>query len=732
MNTINSLEPVQPVEQPPTLPQSALPPSLPPQPPAAATVFSPQPHPKRWLWIIGSLLLVIGLSVSILLWRQHHAQPTPTTPNSTSAPITVSLGGLASGQVLTAGTATITVTLSDTSRIQKVEYRLDDQFAGVTYAMPFNFRLDTAKLTPGQHSINALAYDKTGHSYQSTSLNFSYQPPETTSSTVPTLKTTPKTTRRTATQTPTAAPNSPPPDTTAPSVPTGLILSATDGYTTNLSWAGSSDNVAVTSYQILRDGAVLGTSTTTSYSDQTVVPGNTYSYSVSAVDAAANVSASSTQPSITLVPTSIWIDGDTPQAFDTDPTPIEAGVKFRPLVNGTITGVRFYKGALNTGSHAGHLWSSTGTQLASVTFSGETATGWQTAAFTTPVAVTAGTTYVVSYTAPSGHISYTSNYFDIAGITSQYLTALATGVDGNNGVFSTTTGAFPTSSFSNTNYWVDATFIPNPAAGGPAVTLADNTKVYPGYPGSNNTGVPVGKRLPIRNRAIDVHQDNTIIEDIDVHEIINVFADNVTIRRTRVDPPFSPNWAIRQDTSNTGLTVQDTSIFGDGTNQVTYGILDAGSGLTVTRTNIHTISDGIQANVGVTITDSFVHDLLYFSGDHNDSFISTGGDNITLTHNTFHNYLNQTAALGLFCDFAPITNVTATNNLLIGAGYSVYGGGSGVACAGSHDIKFLNNHISRAVWPNGGFNGPVTGFNGAQSGSQWSGNVWHEDGTIIP
>ena len=50
----------------------------------------------------------------------------------------------------------------------------------------------------------------------------------------------------------------------------------------------------------------------------------------------------------------------------------------RPTVSGTVTGVRFYKAAANTGTHIGSLWSATGTQLASATFTNETASGWQT------------------------------------------------------------------------------------------------------------------------------------------------------------------------------------------------------------------------------------------------------------------------------------------------------------------------------------------------------------------
>ena len=70
--------------------------------------------------------------------------------------------------------------------------------------------------------------------------------------------------------------------------------------------------------------------------------------------------------------------------------------------NGTVTAVRFYKGAGNTGTHVGSLWDAGGGRLGQVTFTNETATGWQTATFATPVAVTAGTTYVVSYYAPDG------------------------------------------------------------------------------------------------------------------------------------------------------------------------------------------------------------------------------------------------------------------------------------------------------------------------------------------
>ena len=67
---------------------------------------------------------------------------------------------------------------------------------------------------------------------------------------------------------------------------------------------------------------------------------------------------------------------------------MQLGTKFVPARSGQVVGVRFYKGSTNVGTHTGSLWSSTGTRLAQVTFTGETASGWQTAYFTTPVPVT--------------------------------------------------------------------------------------------------------------------------------------------------------------------------------------------------------------------------------------------------------------------------------------------------------------------------------------------------------
>ena len=78
-------------------------------------------------------------------------------------------------------------------------------------------------------------------------------------------------------------------------------------------------------------------------------------------------------------------------------------MKFTSDVYGTINGIRFYKSTANTGTHVGNLWTAGGQLLASATFSGETASGWQSVSFSKPVPILPGTTYVASYFAPKGH-----------------------------------------------------------------------------------------------------------------------------------------------------------------------------------------------------------------------------------------------------------------------------------------------------------------------------------------
>ena len=145
---------------------------------------------------------------------------------------------------------------------------------------------------------------------------------------------------------------------------------------------------------------------------------------------------------------------------ENDPNAVDLGVKFQASTNGTIIGIRFYKGPQNTGTHTGDLWTTSGTLLASATFTNETASGWQQVNFSSPVSITAGTTYIASYETTVGEYSADTNYFANS-LTNGPLTAPSSSSSGGNGVYTYgSSNPFPNNTFNASNYWVDVVFSP--------------------------------------------------------------------------------------------------------------------------------------------------------------------------------------------------------------------------------------------------------------------------------
>lgn len=199
--------------------------------------------------------------------------------------------------------------------------------------------------------------------------------------------------------------------------------------------------------------------------------------------------------SLTALPLSLIIDVQKAQALPcvctvfTNPSgnfnfsegsDLELGFKFSASVDGYITGVRFYKQGSMGGTHVGRLWTSGGSPITSATFTSETASGWQEVSFSSPVEITANTTYVASVTMNDGNYTSTSNGFSSA-ITNGPLTAPSSASSGGNGVFSVNAGEFPASTFNATNYWIDVSFFDETAPQVSSVTPTDaSTNVAPG------------------------------------------------------------------------------------------------------------------------------------------------------------------------------------------------------------------------------------------------------------
>jgi hypothetical protein len=200
-----------------------------------------------------------------------------------------------------------------------------------------------------------------------------------------------------------------------------------------------------------------GTRTATLNPNADLPLGGTYTATVSASDVSGNaMSPVSWSFTVGACPCTLWDSSATPEIASQPDSAINLGLKFRSDVAGQITGIRFYKGAGNTGTHTAYLWTEGGALLASATFTGESGSGWQQVNFATPVAISANTTYVASYHAPNGGYSRTVGYF-----ANPYGRYPLTAITGANGVYAYGgPGLFPTGSYQSTNYWIDVVFTP--------------------------------------------------------------------------------------------------------------------------------------------------------------------------------------------------------------------------------------------------------------------------------
>jgi hypothetical protein len=236
--------------------------------------------------------------------------------------------------------------------------------------------------------------------------------------------------------------------------------------TFTISASVSANGHTITQVQFYNGATLLGQATASPYTYACSACGaGTYNlcamavYDTGSTVASAPVTVTVTPAAAASVVT-IWPSTATPKlADDGADSPVELGVKFRSDAPGTITGIRFYKAAANTGTHVGNLWTTNGVNLASATFSGETASGWQQVNFPTPVAIASNTVYVASYHCTIGHYSEDDSYFASAGVDNPPLHALANGVSGGDGVYAYgSTSLFPSLSYNSANYWVDVAF----------------------------------------------------------------------------------------------------------------------------------------------------------------------------------------------------------------------------------------------------------------------------------
>lgn len=180
-------------------------------------------------------------------------------PGVDSAPPTASITSPSAGATVS-GTVDVSVTAADDIGVTSVDLQVDGQTRATDSTAPFVLSWDSRTVANGTHELVAVAHDGAGKSGASAAVSVDV------ANVV---------------------------DTGPPTDPTGLVATADGPRRVNLGWTASRDDIAVTRYAVLRDGSEIGSSTATSYTDNTVAPSTTYRYTVVAYDAAGHASGAS-------------------------------------------------------------------------------------------------------------------------------------------------------------------------------------------------------------------------------------------------------------------------------------------------------------------------------------------------------------------------------------------------------------------------------------------------------
>ena len=185
-------------------------------------------------------------------------------------------------------------------------------------------------------------------------------------------------------------------------------------------------------------------------------------------------------------PCSLW-PGTTQPAVTAsgDGNAVELGVKFTGDSRRLRDGVRFFKGAGNTGTHLGQpLEHATARCSPAPPSPAKARAAGSRSTSPTPVAVSPGTTYLASYYAPNGHYALNLNYFTSAHSNGP-LQALANSQSQQRRLpLRQPAPSFPDQTWQASNYWVDLVFTTDAPQDTTAPTITDVT------PAAATTDVP--------------------------------------------------------------------------------------------------------------------------------------------------------------------------------------------------------------------------------------------------
>lgn len=251
-------------------------------------------------------------------------------------------------------------------------------------------------------------------------------------------------------------------------------------------------------------------------------------------------------------------------------------------------------------------------------------------------------------------------------------------------------------------------------------TTASPTSTATAWPGPANTGVPAGTTLT-RSGDVLVTTAGAVVDKLDIRGTLQIRADNVTVRRTRVTG--SAYALIRVADTAKGVVLEDVTIdgMGSGGTSNSGGIIGPAR---VVRANISGVENGVVPGSGSVITDSWIHDLGAPGNPHIDGVQIDGGvSEITVERNFVDmSEWGQTSTVMVDNYFGPADAIMVRGNRLLGGGYTVYSDGQ-FAGGPVTRVSFVGNRLGRGGW------GYAVVRNNTPS---WSGNVDDVTGATIP
>lgn len=417
----------------------------------------------------------------------------------------------------------------------------------------------------------------------------------------------------------------------------------------------------------------------------------------------------------------------------------EVGMRFTPRTGGTITGLRYFKAMSWKAStpRSATLWTRDGEVLARAVVRPVKGTGWRSVTFASAVPVTARQGYVVSvHTRDKGIYAATVGGFRTS-ISTKHLRAPAD----RNGVTRVTEEArYPgREAPRNINYWVDVRFVPDTSTtDDPTPTPTPTPPPPSAWPGPDNTGVPAGTGLTPYTGPCTITSARTLsaVDATGACDALVINTTGVIIEKSLVPAVQS----IFQD-GGSSVTITDSDVrAGDTSTGAVWGY-----NITARRLDVTGGQHSFQCNDNCEVTDSWLHDQYNPDSEsyHNNAFISNGGENMVIRHNTLQctSILNRndggcTADISLFGDFGPIDNVVVDNNFLransSSISYCAYGGGTASKPYKATNVRFTDNVFERGTNRRCGVYGPVTDFDRRAAGNVWTGNVWDTGGAVNP